>query len=132
MAFPASSYTKDRAWREICSLAIGMRDAVQVLRDKAAAGSTSLADYIRLHTKLVAGLNAWSVLVQTPGLQAYAQDAINDPALDLVAEYQAMRSATVAVRDWISTNGEGTGLVVTTTESAGFLVVADAMIATVG
>jgi len=132
MAFPASTYSKARAWQEICSSVIAVRDSVRDVRNSVAGSSVSLIEFVKLHARLNAALGSWATLVQTPGLQAYAQDQISNPGLDLVAEYQAMRSSVVAVRDWIASNGDTLGMTVTPAEAAPFVALADAMILTVG
>lgn len=45
---------------------------------------------------VIALMDGWAT---TPGLSIYAQTQENDPLYDVVAEYQAMRSAMVSARD---------------------------------
>lgn len=53
---------------------------------------------------IVAARDAMQALVTTPGLEAYGREQINNPALDLVTEYNAMIAAINAVRDWVFAN----------------------------
>jgi len=85
-----------------------------------------------------------------PGLAEYAKTQYDDAALDIAAEYTAMRDAAIALRDWIHTNmpadagsgavlleslnadGSLSPLTVSSAASAGFRTEADAFIATIG
>lgn len=132
MSFPASTYSKAKAWQDLCASIIAVRDSIRDVRNSVAGSNVSLIEFVKLHARLNAALGTWAAIVQTPGLQAYAQDQISNPSLDLVTEYQAMRSSVVAVRDWIANNGDTLGMTVTPAEAAAFVTLADAMILTVG
>ena len=123
MAFPASTVTKQIAWERITKRAVSVRGLAQRLRNQSAAGATERQEYLNLQKQLDLAVVEWDSASGTPGLQAYARDQIDDPTLNLVAEYQAMRAATITLRDWIFTNiprDAGSGAVLThTVDQAG-------------
>jgi len=150
MAFPASAVTKAEAWDDIRHAANRIKGVTQNLRNASAAGATGRTSYVSLQKRLDDTVERWNVLAATPQLQAYARDQIEDPTLDLAAEYVAMRDAATALRDWIFANiptdaatgavllrvidatGESVELTFTSAQASGFRTQADAFLATIG
>lgn len=143
MAFPASTITLDKAWSDFRRAALRAKHLTQNLRDESAAGVTTRERYYNLRQNLNDSLNEWAALLaSTTGLQAYARDQLEDQALDLSAEYVAMRDAVTSLRDWIDANiptdagsgavllrePDGTLLTFTTAQTSGFRTQADAVI----
>ncbi len=105
MAFPAGTITTEDAWKEFRALATRLRRMALKLRIQSAAGETGRTSYINLQKALHAALGRWTFLIAAvPALEAYARDQINNPTLDLAAEYVLMRDATTSLRDWIFAN----------------------------
>jgi len=104
MAFPASTLTTQDAWDEMRKLAIRAKSAAGVLSVDSLAGDTNRDRYVRLQRILDQIIDRWLILQAVPGLEAYARDQINDPVLNLQAEYIAMRDAGIALRSWIFSN----------------------------
>ena len=150
MAFPASTITQSTAWASITGAALRIKSQVETLRNLSAAGDTGRTSYVALQRQLDNTVENWNTASAVPGLEAYARDQINDQALNLTAEFIAMRNAALALRDWIFNNiptdsgsgaallrtvgadGEMIELTFTTGQTAGFRTQADAFVATIG
>lgn len=149
MSFPASTITKQDAWSELCRLALRIKNKTEHLRNLSAAGDTYRTLYIDLQQSLDDVIERWAQLAATPGLEAYARDQIGDNSLNLTTAYTTMRTAAIALRDWINNNlprdattqavliytvnaiGDRTELTFTTAQTAPFRTVADAFISTI-
>jgi hypothetical protein len=101
MAFRASTQIKTDALTEVKQGAVRAKALATQLRNAMAAGNTSAQTILNLLLQVKTLIDRWGALAATPGLAAYAQDQENDPAYDVAAEFTAMRSALVAVRDRI-------------------------------
>jgi len=99
--FRASSQIKVNALVEVKSSAIRARALAVQLSNAMAAGDTSAQTILNLLLQVKTLIDRWVALAATPGLAAYAQDQENDATYDVVAEFTAMRTALVAVRDRI-------------------------------
>ena len=123
MAFPATSTTNHDAWLEITRTAQNIKDRVQSLRDLSASSSVPRQFFIQQQAALTEALNSWSAIIaasDNAALQEYARGQVNDPTLNIVAEYVAMRDAAIDLRQWIFDNmpkdaGTGAALTFTTT-----------------
>lgn len=101
MAFPSdSSLDLDTAWASLRatagrmkSQAVAMAAAANVTRRAALEYANALADY----------LAAFNLYTAVPGLAAYAQQQTGT-AIDIVAEFTAMRTQLVATQDWLVAN----------------------------
>lgn len=150
MPYPASQTVAKNALDSVTVVALRLKGLAQTLRTQSAAGSTPRRSYIALQRQIQIGLDQWAVAAAVPGLAQYAKDQYADQNLDIVAEYQAMRSAAEALRDWIFSaiptdagsgaallevydqGGNPTDIMVTTGQSAGFRTAADTFLATIG
>lgn len=73
----------------------------------AAASTYNLIQALSMRNNLFTVIGQLQTITQNAvadGLVAYAQNVEGKPALDLVAEYQAMLTQLVSVRDWIFNN----------------------------
>jgi hypothetical protein len=108
MAFPSSSGSKAddlaNAWGGVRSNAAHIKVYSQDLRSASAAGPIQAATIVLYADQLASAKAAFDRYTAVPGLAAYAREQVNDPALDIVAEYQTMAAQLVAVRDWIIAN----------------------------
>jgi hypothetical protein len=99
MAFKATVPISEQAFDRIRAV---MRDTKRVLVDHRAlmlvnpVQSTSPLTVIR---QLAQALIEVDALAGTPGLGQYAKDQVNDPAYDIVAEYNSARGSMVSARD---------------------------------
>lgn len=148
MAFPASQQTLAAGLAEASQIASGLKSGVQRLRDQSAVGATSRAAYLGLLAQLGNAVNRWVVIAAIPGMGAYAQSQYGNAALNIGAEFTAMRNAAVALQNWIFTNfpkdaggavllttvdvnGVQTSLEFTSQQVSGFRTQADAFVATI-
>ena len=144
MTFPASTVTLEQAWSLVRTIANKAKTAATNLSAESAAGDTVRERYVTLRNQLQSAIDNWDTLSATPGLQAYARDQINNPLLDLAAEFLAMRNAAVTLRDWIDVNLptgtggavlveqiDGTPLTFTSVQTAQFRTEANAFTATI-
>lgn len=153
MAFPSSSGSqgddKHEAWVASRNIATQVKTSAQNVRTLSAAGtlaSSNLLDFVTYLAEARAGLQTCA---QVPGIQTYAQEQLEDPSIDLTAEFIAMRDQMDATRTWITTNfpkeatsgyllaqtftadGRQADRVFTAAQTAGLRTVLDALIATI-
>lgn len=149
MTFPASTITTSEAWDSIRKQAVRLKAYVQNMRDKTATGDVERQRFIDLQRFLDSSVDTWDSLTATPGLQAYVRDQVDNQTLDVAAEYLAMRTAAIALRDWIfaaiptdagsgaallfivDSEGNQQDIMVTTAQSATFRTEADTLLATI-
>lgn len=102
MAFPGLGKSSlSYVWSSVKSTAGRIKDVGGQLTAATSVTRKSALDYQNFLADSLAALNTWSA---TPGLLAYAQNEENNPTLDLVAEYTAMKNSIVALQDWLVTN----------------------------
>lgn len=126
MAWPASKTTVRGMFDGINRAASQTRAQVHDVRTRSALGPVNrklLLDLQRSVDRFVDTLDAASALPQAErdALIVFAQDQFNDAGLNVVAEFNAMRTAAIALRDWIYTNfprDAGTGAVLVETVDA--------------
>lgn len=125
MAFPSSDATVslEPVWAAFQGHAARAKRKAAALRAATLAPCTA-ALILGTVRDILAARDAMQALAATPGLEAYAREQINNPALNLVAEYNAMIAAINAVRDWVSTNipKDGTGYLLIQTISTELVV----------
>lgn len=129
MAFKTVS-TQATALANVQAIAARAKRQMTQYRNMSASANITLTD-AKLFRKVIDGVIAdWALYAATPGLAQYAKDQLNDPAYDIVAEYNAMRSAAVALRDWLDANipAEPT---YTPAQTAGFRTAADTFLSTI-
>jgi hypothetical protein len=149
MAFPASQARLESTLAQVMGTAFKVKGAAVRLRADTSAGPVARSRFVGLMTDLERSVATWDALASTPGLAAYAKTQFDDPALDIAAEFTAMRAAAVTLRDWIfnnlpkdagsgavllytlETDGTLSDLTVSTAATAGFRAAADAFIATI-
>lgn len=101
MAYPTNSLaiTLENIDREIAGIkSAATRYRTTLETDTAATVVIDIAIRARQH---IASLNQAAAL---PGIADYARDVKNDQLLDVVAEFNVVRSAIQAVQDWITAN----------------------------
>ena len=104
MAFPASTQRLDDALVKINNLANSLKTQVLSVRNRSAGAPVSRQEILNLHLIIQNTLDAWQAIaaaVNTADLVARAKEEYGDPALDIQAEYSAMRTAAIALRDYI-------------------------------
>lgn len=86
------------------SFAATVKREAEALRASSLVGSVGSSAILGWMTRLADYRAELVRYAATPGLAAYAQAQINDPALDIVAEWNAMRTQMDAARDWAIAN----------------------------
>lgn len=99
MAFKATVVACEQAFSNIRKQAAATKVFMQqnkVLMQQSPCDSQIPLNVIQHCGINIARMDAWAA---TPGLVSYATAQVNDPSYDIVAEYQAMRSAMVSCRN---------------------------------
>lgn len=102
MAWPTES--ADLAVQQIDATLISIRErAVSAITRMATEAVTS--EYIlNLHTDIKSAGQTLENFKSVPGVVAAAREAKDDPTLDVVAEFLAIQTKLVELRDWIESN----------------------------
>jgi len=147
---PCSTVIRGRAWEDISQRALRLRATATKLRDDSAVGETGRTRYSTLQKSLDDAVEFWDARSGTPRLEAYVRQEIDDNTIDLIASYTQMKTAALALRDWIFANipkdattgaqllwavdvaGDTTELTFTIQQAADFRTEATAFIATIG
>lgn len=109
MAFPGTSKSS------LATVWSGIKATTGRIKDKCsqmiAAPSLTRIVILEFGNGLADALQYLTTATATSGLLAYARNEENDPTLDLVAEYTAMRTQIIATQDWLVANfpNDGTG-----------------------
>jgi len=102
MSFPGSGTTSlAGTWANLQAAAGRVKDKSAFL---AAQGSLTRRAVLEHQNYLLDIRAQMEVFAAAPGLQAYAQNEINNPSLNLATEYVAMRNAIDALLAWLVTN----------------------------
>lgn len=104
MTYPASSQTLADALAGINRTALSAKTQAQTFSAMSAAGPVSRVSVLELQRIIASAITRLDQLSGTPGLVQYARDQFNNQALDIVAEFTAMRAAMITLRDWINAN----------------------------
>lgn len=102
MSFPGSGTSSlASVWENLQAAAGRVKDRSAFL---VAATGITRRQALEHHNYLLDIRAQMEVFAAAPGLQAYAQNEINNPSLNLATEYVAMRNALDAVVGWMITN----------------------------
>lgn len=108
MAFPSDIGSKQddlsRAWASIRSIAGNIKTQSTILRDTSAAGSIEASRIVSYSVNLANMREQLARFTAVPGLVAYVRTQVNDPTIDVVAEYNTMLIQLNATRTWIVNN----------------------------
>lgn len=98
MAFPGSGSTAlATTWENLQGQAGRVKDRSLSLQSQA---NISRRQVLEHQNYLLDARASMEVFTAAPGLLAYARNEVNNPSLDLVAEYTTMRNAIDAVTAW--------------------------------
>lgn len=105
MAFPSTSKTSLAGmWAAIKATSGSIKNRCGQVASASSINRKELLDFANFLADARDTFAAYAEQASTNGLVAYAREQENDPALDVQAEYVAMRNAIVAVQSWIVTN----------------------------
>jgi hypothetical protein len=125
MAFPSSTGTVQdslaQAWATARNTASSIKGRAQALSTQAAAGSIGSSAILDFATYLADAKIALTKAAQTGGIAAYAQAQINDPNIDIAAEFTAMMGAIDTTTAWVVDNfpKDGSGFLLARSFQAG-------------
>lgn len=107
MAFPSSTGSKrtlQKVWESTVDWASRVKGTAAKVRAASAAGPITAAEIWSLDSLLQSARAQFAAAASTPGIAAYAQAQVNDPALNVAAEFTAMVNAIDATRVWVNAN----------------------------
>lgn len=108
MSFPSDGGTLkfglSEAWQGIRRAASQIKQSATTLRDSSAAGSVASRAILNFVNLLRDKRVEMAAFAAVPGLAAYAQEQVDDPTLDIAAEYTAMVAAVDATITWVVDN----------------------------
>lgn len=105
MAFKATSVPPlATALGQIIAGASSIKRYTQQIRDRSAAGDIPAREITKYMDEVTRRNGEFDVLKTTAGLAQYARDQFDDPAYDIVAEFNTMQTQMTATAGWISTN----------------------------
>jgi hypothetical protein len=146
VAFPASPDPLARALTSAQDTARGLKQQAQDVRAACAAGPVSAVVLLELYQRLTDAKARFQATQQVPGILQYARDEFANPALDVLAEFTAMTTATMNAAAWVTANFPASGGFIlaaqltatgvsyrqfTSLQTAGLLPVLDALTATI-
>ena len=105
MAFPSSnSDDLASAWSAIRNAAFVVKREAERLSVDSAAGNVEAVRVLQFTAMLSDQNDKFARYTLVPGLVAYVREQISDPAIDIVAEYNAMLTQINATKNWIAAN----------------------------
>lgn len=108
MAFPSDAGTHaddlSNAWQGIRGAAGTIKSRSQWLRDLASSSGVSADLIVRYLDEMVAMRVILDRMTAVPGLSAYVRQQIDNQTIDIVAEFQTMRTQLAATIQWIVDN----------------------------
>lgn len=100
MTFPTSA-SLGEAWMNAKMVAKAIKARADIMRASASIMRMEVLVYLDTLADSLAALSAYASM---PGMLAYAQQQQNNPALDLAAEWVAMKTQIEATQTWITGN----------------------------
>jgi hypothetical protein len=102
MAFPSdTSLDLETAWNGLRAAAGRMKSTASAFSAAPSITRRQVLDFANALADYLAQFNSYTAVA---GLPAYAKTQVNDPNLDIAAEYTTMRTQLVATQDWIVNN----------------------------
>jgi hypothetical protein len=107
MAFPSDTALDiETAWVNLRASAGRMKATASSYSAASSLTRKQVLDFGNALADYLAQFNSYTAV---PGLGAYAKTQVNDPNLDIAAEYNTMRTQLQATQDWIVANFPATG-----------------------
>lgn len=104
MAFPTSTQTKADALAAVIRTAKNIKTYAQNQKAFLANNSASSNAVLGVMFEIRSAMEKWNQAKTVPGIGDYAKDQLNDPSLDIAAEFTNMVNAAQGVIDWIDNN----------------------------
>ena len=107
MAFKTDGLSK--AYSKAQNESIRVKQFATSARNALIAGPVSANAVIQIMTNLKSSIEVWDSVSSLSGIAQYAKDQEDDQTYDVVAEFLAMETEAIAVRDWVITNFPAVG-----------------------
>ncbi len=106
MAFPSgkNKLTLQKAFDLSRSLSRTVKQAAVDIRAKSLINILTRKQVMEFPTTLTDAIDDWNAARALPGIGQYARDQIDDQAIVLGTEFNAMITTATGTRDWIVTN----------------------------
>jgi len=105
MAFPSNSkFSLSYRWEAVKNVAGTLKNKCNAIAIAGTLSRKQVLDFGNYLADCVLSFDNLTANAVADGLVAYAQQQENDPGLDVVANYSAMRSAIVSAQDWLVAN----------------------------
>lgn len=108
MVFPSSTGTHQTSlsegWQRARFISSGVKAGAVSLRAKSVAGTMTATDILSYVRQNFDAFTEFGALAAISGMTAYAQSQVADGALDIAADFTAMRNAMVGVTNWVLAN----------------------------
>lgn len=106
MAIPSSNNSKSlqQIFAEMAAKAAHVKQLATSLNDASAIGDVQGKAVIDLSTIIADAILIFQATQAAPGIDQFAKDQMNTPALNIGNELTATITACINVRDWIVTN----------------------------
>jgi len=104
VAWPATNSYLIDAFQRGNSAAKTIRSRTQSLLAESAAGDINREIILDYYHQVTQCINIWTEVKNVPGITDYARIQLDDPAIDVPAEFNAMIAAAQTLKAWIETN----------------------------
>ena len=106
MAFPSTAATVSlaNAWNRAMDVAGYVKTQADTLRTRSLAGDVGSSSILGYLVTLAEARVELVAIAALPGIGAYAQEQVNNPSLNVAAEFATMIAAMDACRDWVIAN----------------------------
>lgn len=95
MAYPTGILSL--SLEQLDRLAVQTKSLAEASKASMEAGNVTSSQILRLHLEMLSADSQMAAIAAVPGIVQYAKDQKNDQALDVIAEFQAMRAAVQGV-----------------------------------
>ncbi len=109
MAFSATPVALGEGLAKLRSIAAMYRTMWLPAWDAACQAGTTASIAQSWGINITQNLTQMQALADLPGMAQYARDQLNAQGYDIVAEYNTMKTALLAVRSWIAAGLQATG-----------------------
>lgn len=104
MAWPASTFTLQTILDSVDGHAVNLKAAGERIATDSAANGSDRDTLLRFAQLLSRAIDYWAFASSVPEIVAFAKTAKRDSEIDVAAEFNAMRTAAISLRDWIVSN----------------------------
>lgn len=118
MTFLASQLTLRQGFEQLLSVALQQKAYLTTWNTKLAGNITAL-DGMEIVSSITSAVSLMDTYAALPGMAGYAQAQFNNAGYDVVAEFNTMRTALLAVSSWLKANIPANAVTVTNGQAVG-------------